>query len=189
MTLHVFFRYVMQAPLTWSEEATRYMFIWFVFIGISYGIRNNTHIRVNIIEVLCPKVIPVFSLIQDLAGALFILYLLPAAFNSMRQIAEKSNFRRAASSYDICVGALFMGLCISVIRIIQKFYCRFRFPAAKTERKQKEEKKYDWHYVYYLRTVFGVGNSHCIQRGLGHPVGSSDDPAFTCDAEYFSRPW
>ena len=58
MTLHVFFRYVMRAPLTWSEEATRYMFIWFVFIGISYGIRNNTHIRVNIIEVLCPKVIP-----------------------------------------------------------------------------------------------------------------------------------
>lgn len=176
MTLHVFFRYVMRAPLTWSEEATRYMFIWFVFIGISYGIRNNTHIRVNIIEVLCPMVIPVFSLIQDLAGALFILYLLPAAFNSMRQIAERNQTSAGLHLPMIFVyGALFMGLCISVIRIIQNFFAAFGFRQRKTERKQKEGKKYDWHYVYYLRTVFGVGNSHCIQRGLGHPVGSSDE--------------
>ena len=142
MTLHVFFRYVMRAPLTWSEEATRYMFIWFVFIGISYGIRNNTHIRVNIIEVLCPKVIPVFSLIQDLAGALFILYLLPAAFNSMRQIAERNQTSAGLHLPMIFVyGALFMGLCISVIRIIQKFYCRFRFPAAKNRAKTEGGKE------------------------------------------------
>ncbi len=52
MTTHVFFRYVMRTPLTWTEEATRYMFIWFVFMGFSYSIRNDAHIRVNIIEVL-----------------------------------------------------------------------------------------------------------------------------------------
>ena len=47
MSVHVFFRYVVKAPLTWSEEATRYLFIWFVFLGISYGIENDTHIRVR----------------------------------------------------------------------------------------------------------------------------------------------
>ena len=35
MTTHVFFRYVMKAPLSWTEEATRYMFIWFVFLGMN----------------------------------------------------------------------------------------------------------------------------------------------------------
>ena len=47
MSTHVFCRYVLRHPLTWTEEATRYMFIWFVFMGVSYGIRNGTHIRVD----------------------------------------------------------------------------------------------------------------------------------------------
>lgn len=127
MTMHVFFRYVMRAPLTWSEEATRYMFIWFVFMGVSYGIRNDTHIRVNIIEVLCPKVIPVFSLVQDIVGGLFVLYLIPAAVHSMQQIAERNQTSAGLHlPMTFVYGALMTGLCISVIRIIQKFYFRFR---------------------------------------------------------------
>lgn len=133
MTTHVFFRYVMRAPLTWSEEATRYMFIWFVFMGVSYGIRNNTHIRVNIIEVLYPRVIPIFSLIQDLAGAAFIIYLLPAAFGSVSQTAERGQTSAGLHLPMIFVyGALLLGLCISLVRIIQKFYLRFRPAAAKS---------------------------------------------------------
>ena len=36
MTIHVFCRYALRHTLTWTEEATRYMLIWFVFIGVSY---------------------------------------------------------------------------------------------------------------------------------------------------------
>lgn len=138
MTTHVFFRYVMRAPLTWSEETTRYMFIWFVFMGVSYGIRNDTHIRVNIIEVLCPKVIPVFSLIQDTVGALFILYLTPAAFNSMQQIAERGQTSAGLHlPMTFVYGALMVGLCISIIRVVQKFY--FRFAKLKNRGSKKQE--------------------------------------------------
>lgn len=55
MGLQVFMRYVMQNSLSWPEEMTRYMFIWFVFLGISYGIRNDIHIRVNLLETFFPK--------------------------------------------------------------------------------------------------------------------------------------
>ena len=126
MTVHVFCRYVLKAPLTWTEEATRYMFIWFVFIGISYGIKKETHIRVNIIEPLHPKVIPIFSLIQDIIGAAFIFYMLPAAVKAMQQISMRHQISAGLHLPMICVyGALFIGLCLSVIRIIQKFYFRF----------------------------------------------------------------
>lgn len=126
MTIHVFFRYVMRAPLTWSEEATRYMFIWFVFMGVSYGIRNNTHIRVNILEVLCPKVIPVFGLIQDVVGAAFVFYLLPAAWRSICMLAERNQTSAGLHLPMVFVyGALMLGLCLSVIRILQSFYFRF----------------------------------------------------------------
>lgn len=138
MTTHVIFRYVMKAPLTWSEEATRYMFIWFVFMGVSYGIRNDTHIRVNIIEVLCPKVIPVFSLIQDIVGAAFVLYLTPAAFSSIQQIAERNQTSAGLHlPMTFVYGALMVGLCISIIRIMQKFHFRFSKLIKRGSKKQE----------------------------------------------------
>jgi TRAP-type C4-dicarboxylate transport system permease small subunit len=45
--LQVFMRYVMEASLTWSEELARYLFIWATYIGVSYGVRLQAHIRVT----------------------------------------------------------------------------------------------------------------------------------------------
>lgn len=125
MSTHVFFRYVMKSPLKWTEEATRYLFVWFVFIGISYGIRNNTHIRVNVIETLYPKVKGVFGIIQDIIGAAFIFYMVPAAIKSMKFISMRHQISAGLHLPMIYVyGALLVGLFLSVIRIIQRFYLR-----------------------------------------------------------------
>ena len=61
MGLQVFMRYVLASSLSWPEELTRYMFIWFVFLGIGYGIRYDVHIRVNIIETFFPKIEKTFT--------------------------------------------------------------------------------------------------------------------------------
>lgn len=133
MSIHVFFRYVVRAPLTWSEEATRYMFIWFVFTGMSYGIRNGTHIRVNIIEVLCPKVVPIFSWIQDIVGAAFVLYLTPAAVRAMQDIAARNQTSAGLHLPMVFVyGSLMLALILSIIRVIQRFALRF-IPSQKTD--------------------------------------------------------
>lgn len=125
MTTHVFFRYVLRSPLTWSEEATRYMFIWFVFVGVGYGIRNDTHIRVNIIEVLCPKAIPVFSLVQDLVTAAFCFYMTPASFTAVADFAARSQTSAGLHlPMQFVYGALLVGILLGDIRVIQKFYFR-----------------------------------------------------------------
>ena len=33
----VFFRFVLSDPLTWSEEAARYMMVWVTFLGAGYA--------------------------------------------------------------------------------------------------------------------------------------------------------
>lgn len=43
--LQVFMRYVMQNSLSWSEELARYLFIWLIYIGISYGAKIMRHIK------------------------------------------------------------------------------------------------------------------------------------------------
>ena len=76
MGIQVFMRYVLAKSLPWPEELTRYLFIWFVFLGISYGIRYNIHIKVDIIETVFPKVKPFLIVIQDLLFLTFCIMMI-----------------------------------------------------------------------------------------------------------------
>ncbi|WP_114964630.1 TRAP transporter small permease [Alkalilacustris brevis] len=64
-----FFRYVLNDPLTWSEELARYLMIWIGLVGASVTLRHGEHIRITAIRNLLPRPL---RLIGDLfvAGAI-----------------------------------------------------------------------------------------------------------------------
>src|SRR6266566_2085230 len=41
-------RYVFNNSLTWSEELTRYMFIWVVFLGAAVSVRQRANIAIDL---------------------------------------------------------------------------------------------------------------------------------------------
>jgi len=43
----VFFRFVLHSPLTWSEEAARYMMIWVTYLGAGIAVKKGRHIGVT----------------------------------------------------------------------------------------------------------------------------------------------
>ena len=47
VSLQVFFRYVLNDPLTWSEELARFSFMWMVFLGLGLAERDDQHIAVD----------------------------------------------------------------------------------------------------------------------------------------------
>ena len=47
MGVQVFSRYILNASLSWSEELTRYLFIWSAFISISYCIKKWISIKID----------------------------------------------------------------------------------------------------------------------------------------------
>ena len=55
IVLQVFFRYVLNNSLSWSEELARYLFIWMIYIGISYGVKLDKHICVDAVYTFMPK--------------------------------------------------------------------------------------------------------------------------------------
>lgn len=55
LAVQVFMRYVMQASLSWSEELARYLFVWLVYLGISYGAKIMRHIKIEAALSLFPK--------------------------------------------------------------------------------------------------------------------------------------
>lgn len=50
----VIFRYVLAAPLPWSEELARYCFVWIVFLGGAIGLSRGIHLGVDIFVNMLP---------------------------------------------------------------------------------------------------------------------------------------
>ena len=44
--LQVFFRFVVQSPLYWTEELSRYSFVYVVFIGSAWAGKKHMHLRI-----------------------------------------------------------------------------------------------------------------------------------------------
>lgn len=46
----IFFRYVLNASLSWPEELARWAFVWTVFVGMAIGIHRKSHIAIDLLR-------------------------------------------------------------------------------------------------------------------------------------------
>jgi len=81
--LQVFTRYVLRAPLYWSEELARIILIWSVFLGADFSFRSGTHMRIDILSKKLPiglrmaanmiskTTVTVFSVVLIVHGLIF----------------------------------------------------------------------------------------------------------------------
>ena len=54
--LQVVFRYVLDSSLSWSEEFSRYVFIWIIFLGTAAAVRRAEHMAVDaLVDRLSPR--------------------------------------------------------------------------------------------------------------------------------------
>lgn len=51
----VWTRYVMNAPISWTEQVSNMMFVWIVFIGAAVLYRQHLHIAVDMFLLMLPK--------------------------------------------------------------------------------------------------------------------------------------
>lgn len=54
MTVQVFTRYVLEQPLTWSDEIISLAFTWLCFLGAAVALKHRGHIGLTFIVELCP---------------------------------------------------------------------------------------------------------------------------------------
>ena len=55
MVLQIFFRYVLSAPLTWTEELARYLYIWACWLGAPVAMRRGTHVVIGVLADRFPR--------------------------------------------------------------------------------------------------------------------------------------
>ncbi|OIJ11551.1 TRAP transporter small permease protein [Anaerobacillus arseniciselenatis] len=117
----VFMRYVMQSSLSWSEELARYCFIWLVYIGISYGVKKQRHIKVDAFLLLFKeKGKLVFNIIANLLFLAFAIYVVIYGYTITERFLELG---QKSPANQIPMGLIYLaapfGMAITSIRLIQ----------------------------------------------------------------------
>jgi TRAP-type C4-dicarboxylate transport system permease small subunit len=109
-------RYLLSAPLGWTEEIARYQLVCLGFIGACIGIRKNTHIYVALFHRWLPTKLShtIYTFIA-VFNVVFIAYLAFFAW----QILPKLHIHKMASisvSISVIYGIIFASLLIMLLR-------------------------------------------------------------------------
>jgi TRAP-type C4-dicarboxylate transport system permease small subunit len=122
VAVQVVMRYVFNNSLSWSEELTRFVFVWQVWMGTSVGCKNNNHIRVEILSsMLKGKAKAVHSIVGDILVLAFTIFLVYDGF-----VVVGSVFRRGmlTPAMQMPMYLMFLSLPVSSICVTARLFPR-----------------------------------------------------------------
>lgn len=68
----VFARYVMNAPLTWTEPSSILLMGWFILLGAAVGTREGYHLSFDVmLMILPPRVVQILHSVSDVVVGVF----------------------------------------------------------------------------------------------------------------------
>jgi TRAP-type C4-dicarboxylate transport system permease small subunit len=88
--LQILFRYVLKMPFIWSEEFSRFLFIWTVWFGAALGIRQGKHFAIQFIRDRFPRPWPQrVKIITDLLALAFLAVLVVSGVSLVEITAQE----------------------------------------------------------------------------------------------------
>lgn len=128
ITVEVCLRFIFGGGISWSEEISRYMFVWLIYFSISYATRNNRHIRVAmVLQKLPDQVQRVILLLSDL----FFIAFSGSLFFAARAVCKYNDaVGNRAITVNASINVLYMagvvGFLLMTIRLIQCILWKLR---------------------------------------------------------------
>ncbi len=126
--VQVILRYVFGNATSWSEEVGRYCLIWLIFIGTSFAVKNEAHIRIDAALMIWPKKVrPVILEIGDGIWFLFNLLMIYVSASYTKEIFDMGSI---APGLKIPLGFVYtaipLGFLLMCIRMIQLKYKKLK---------------------------------------------------------------
>jgi len=88
--LQVFFRYVLNAPLQWTEEATLIAFIWTVFWAAAFMVNIREHVTFDVVyDAMPPQVKRGMAIFSMLLVVGTFLLLIPATYDYLQFLLRR----------------------------------------------------------------------------------------------------
>jgi|SRR5699024_120154 len=127
--IQVVMRYVFNNSLTWSEELSRYAFVWFVYASASYAVRYQRHVKFNFLVTFCQRHFksPIYGeIIKLIALLLWISFLVFLIFFSFRLVNNQFRFGQVSPANHIPMFLVYLGLPLGAMlmtfRVSQHIY-------------------------------------------------------------------
>ncbi|MFC5712774.1 TRAP transporter small permease [Thalassorhabdus alkalitolerans] len=135
IALQVFMRYFLGSSLAWSEELARYCFIWLVYIGISYGVKKQRHIKVDVLLLLLKERGKI--LLHMAANLCFLSFAVFVVIYGYRITESLLLFGQTSPSLNLPMGVVYaaapIGMSLTAVRIIQQMYLQLKALLGKEE--------------------------------------------------------
>lgn len=124
----VVMRYVFGSSLVWSEELARYVFIWLIYLGISYGARMMKHIKIEAALGLFPKKSrPYMTILGD---ALFLAFSVIIAYLAYGVVMQQVKLGQNSPAMQIPMWFMYsapiIGFAFTAVRQIQVIVLRIK---------------------------------------------------------------
>lgn len=128
MGIQVFSRYVLKMSLSWSEELTRYLFIWSGFLSVSYCTRRCVSIKIEQFVAIFPKRgRAMFKVVNHTVELILFIYLLPFAWKYFYSAVLSGQTSPALGLPMYYVQAAPMtGFALCAFRVLQRWVIEFQ---------------------------------------------------------------
>ncbi|MDC0936411.1 TRAP transporter small permease [Pirellulales bacterium] len=125
--LQVVSRYLLDNSLTWTEELSRYLFAWIIFLGAALGVRDQSHIKIDFFVAHFPK--PLQRVVDSVNVVLIAIFLVTAVIFGFQWVGETADTRSPALSLPVnwvLYGALPCGALAGVLYLLMAGWRRIR---------------------------------------------------------------
>lgn len=135
MGVQVVARYIFNSSLSWSEELTRYLFVWSAFLSLPYTIKTNIALKIDQLFTVLPEgVKKVLWVVGYVLMFVFFTFMFKNAFGVV-QSSINSGQRSPALGlpmYLIQLSSL-VGFGLAIIRTLQALILTVKAPIGKEE--------------------------------------------------------
>lgn len=140
MGIQVFSRYVLGMSLSWSEEITRYLFIWSAFLSVSLCTRKCISIKIDQFIQLFPKRgKSLWKVLNLTVEFVFFVYLIPYSFIYLKNTIASGQVSPACGIPMYYVQAApFVCFIITAFRIAQRWFGEWKIILGKDNKPLEE---------------------------------------------------
>lgn len=119
--LQVLFRYVIGKPLQWTEELSRFLFVWLIMLEIGHCIPTGSHARVEVfVDMMPEKAKKCLCLVMRVLTLLLFIYLIPHAWQ-MTVAQHKVLSTALQIPFSFVYGSVLLGAILVVLHLVESF--------------------------------------------------------------------
>ncbi len=118
LTMQIFLRYVVNKSVSWSEEASRWFFIWVIYFGCMLAAKDEKHIRITLQLTKLPEKIQ--KIIITIGDSLWVVFSFVMSVLGFKMVLEM--FRYPIRSNTIGVNIVLVYTIIPISYFFMAFW-------------------------------------------------------------------